>query len=393
MDPDVMAATVSEAHPETMDFLSRAWCNFAVQALQPDKLQDQSIVPTTGFEDKVESTIPKMENGLKMEDADMKFVPPWQSNDLKSWIWMQQAMHPEINYNGCFRKKWLPWKIVPFKNVWSIKKWVKDMKEKRKEEKRMQRAEVHAAVSIAGLAAALAAIAAEKSNGEEPNDDCRREEAVASAAALVAAQCAQVAESMGAKREQLSSIIGSAIHGTSTSDILTLTAAATTSLRGAATLKARTGCRNRMNGSAPVMPIEDSNDYDFDFEKCRSLLAKPTELTIQASDGKRMVRLVSLHLNGEAKVILSIRKLNPLKAITGKKECVVQDLHAELYKDTKCEDEKGTCYQIVLTTTRGTTKLDMADDYQRYKMWAKTIHHMLLLSTSLTRYELQFCKY
>lgn len=29
-------STLSEAHPETMDFLSSAWCNFAVQALQPE---------------------------------------------------------------------------------------------------------------------------------------------------------------------------------------------------------------------------------------------------------------------------------------------------------------------------------------------------------------------
>lgn len=36
-------ATVSEAHPDTMDFLSRAWCNFAIQAFQPES-QDQSLV-------------------------------------------------------------------------------------------------------------------------------------------------------------------------------------------------------------------------------------------------------------------------------------------------------------------------------------------------------------
>ena len=42
-----------------------------------------------------------------------------------------------------------------------IKKWVKEMKEKKKEQKILQKAEVHAAVSIAGLAAALAAVAEE----------------------------------------------------------------------------------------------------------------------------------------------------------------------------------------------------------------------------------------
>lgn len=46
VDPE---PTLSQAHPETMDFLSHAWCNFAVQAFQPESqesslvLQDSSI--------------------------------------------------------------------------------------------------------------------------------------------------------------------------------------------------------------------------------------------------------------------------------------------------------------------------------------------------------------
>jgi hypothetical protein len=35
--------TASDAHPESMDFLSHAWCNFAVQALQPE-LEDRPLV-------------------------------------------------------------------------------------------------------------------------------------------------------------------------------------------------------------------------------------------------------------------------------------------------------------------------------------------------------------
>lgn len=116
-------------------------------------------------------------------------------------------------------------KIVPFK-IASIKKWLKEVKQRRKEEGRLQRAEVHAAISVAGVAVALAAIAAEKTqNGQPPTT---KEAAVASAAALVAAQCAQVAEAMGAKREQLRTAVDSAMSSTSTGDILTLTAAATT---------------------------------------------------------------------------------------------------------------------------------------------------------------------
>ncbi|TYH76682.1 hypothetical protein ES332_D04G103000v1 [Gossypium tomentosum] len=162
----------SEACPETMDILSRAWCDFAVQALQPE-LHDQSIVildnPTKKFESDSPISFTKMEKSIKIDATDFKSsLPPWKSNDVKSWIWMQQAMHPELNYNSCLRKKWMPWKIVSFKGI-SIKKWFKEMKAKRKEEERLQRAEVHAAISVAGLAAALAAIAAENSKRNDCN--------------------------------------------------------------------------------------------------------------------------------------------------------------------------------------------------------------------------------
>lgn len=71
---------------------------------------------------------------------------------------------------------------------------------------------------------------------------------------------------------------------------------------------------------------------------------------------------------------------------------IVIDVHAELYKDSEADQEPDTCYLIVLTTNGGMVKLDMMDDYQRYKMWAMTINHMLMLSTSFTKYELQFYK-
>lgn len=119
----------------------------------------------------------------------------------------------------------MSWKVLPFKSI-PIRKWLKEIKLRRKEEDRLQRAEVHAAISVAGVAAALAAIAADNAKKEESST--AKGAAVASAAALVAAQCAKVAEAMGAKREHLSSVLGSAMSGTTTSDVLTLTAAAKT---------------------------------------------------------------------------------------------------------------------------------------------------------------------
>lgn len=71
---------------------------------------------------------------------------------------------------------------------------------------------------------------------------------------------------------------------------------------------------------------------------------------------------------------------------------VVLDLHAELYKESEAGENDSTSYLIVLTTNKGMIKLDMMDDYQRYRTWSMTINHMLTLSTSFTKYELQFYK-
>ncbi|KAI3524250.1 hypothetical protein L1887_02903 [Cichorium endivia] len=387
--------TLSEAHPETMDLLSRAWCDFAVkEARHEPEFQNQALVlheySISSFDDGSTSpNILKLES-IKMDDTS-KSLPPWKTNDVKSWIWMQQAMHPELNYSSCFRKKWQPWQINPFKSSQlSIKKWLKEIKRKRKENERLQNAEVHAAISVAGVAAALAAIAAQNSRNDGSNSiTTTKEAAVATAAALVAAQCAKTAEAMGAKRQQISTVMSSAMTATTASDILTLAAAASTSIRGATTLKTRSACK-MLNTNVPVLPIEENTDPGFDFEQCRLILKRGSELGIRTSDGRCIVRSVSVVLNHEAKAILRTRKLNLLNAFASKKESVVLDQHVELYKNS--EDGRDPCFLIVLTTTRGIVKLDMIDDDECYKIWAWTINRMLSLATSFTKYSLPCLK-
>ena len=112
MEPD-FKPTISEAHPETMDFLSPAWCNFAVQAIQPG-LQDQSLVildnPIKKFGYDTKPPFPvswitvdldryfmyfilwteikfrklqKMDQSVKVDDAGIKSPPAWKPNDVK----------------------------------------------------------------------------------------------------------------------------------------------------------------------------------------------------------------------------------------------------------------------------------------------------------------------
>lgn len=118
----------------------------------------------------------------------------------------------------------------------TVGRWLKDRKEKRKEETRAHNAQVHAAVSVAAVAAAVAAVAAataaasSSSSGKDNGRGARTDMAVASAATLVAAQCVEAAEALGADREHLAAAVGSAVNVRTPGDVVTITAAAATGL-------------------------------------------------------------------------------------------------------------------------------------------------------------------
>ncbi|RZC15656.1 VAN3-binding protein isoform D [Glycine soja] len=122
-------------------------------------------------------------------------------------------------------------------------RWLKDQKERKKQEIRTHNAHLHAAVSVAGVAAAIAAVAASTASPEMPYANQKNpppaSSAIASAAALVASHCIEIAEDMGAEHDQILTVVNSAINAKTNGDIMTLTAGAATALRGAATLKAR----------------------------------------------------------------------------------------------------------------------------------------------------------
>ncbi|KAL6212560.1 hypothetical protein ACLB2K_017778 [Fragaria x ananassa] len=130
-------------------------------------------------------------------------------------------------------------------------RWLKDQKERKKQEMRSQNAQLHAAVSVAGVAAAVAAIAASTALPETEtlatsvhyktatSERTEISTALASAAALVASRCIEIAEEMGADHDHILSVVSSAVNARTNGDIMTLTAGAATALRGAATLKIR----------------------------------------------------------------------------------------------------------------------------------------------------------
>lgn len=96
---------------------------------------------------------------------------------------------------------------------------------KKKEKARLENAHMHAVLSVAGLAAALAAVtAAENSNGSSS----KMSMALASATELLASHCLEMAESAGAEHDRVASVVRSAVDIHSASDLVTFTAAAAT---------------------------------------------------------------------------------------------------------------------------------------------------------------------
>ncbi|KAF2284303.1 hypothetical protein GH714_020350 [Hevea brasiliensis] len=202
----------------------------------------------------------------------------------------------------------------------TVGRWLKDRREKKKEETRAHNAHLHAAISVAGVAAAVAAIAAataaSSGNGKD-EQMAKTDMAVASAATLVAAQCVEAAEAIGAERDQLASVVSSAVNVRSPGDIMTLTAAAATALRGAATLKAR--ALKEVWNIAAVIPVDkglgagagngNSNgsfsgelvpEQNFLGMCSRELLARGCELLKRTRKGDLHWKIVSVYQQNES---------------------------------------------------------------------------------------------
>jgi hypothetical protein len=96
---------------------------------------------------------------------------------------------------------------------------------KKKDRARVENAHVHSALSVAGLASALAAVtAAENSNGSGTKMNL----AMASATQLLASHCIELAEVAGADHDCVAPVVRSAIEIRSPGDLMTLVAAAAT---------------------------------------------------------------------------------------------------------------------------------------------------------------------
>ncbi|CAK8573670.1 unnamed protein product [Lathyrus sativus] len=282
----------------------------------------------------------------------------------------------------------------------TVGRWLKDRKEKKKEEARARNAEVHAAVSVAAVAAAVAAIAAATAASSGSGDDeqiAKTDSAVASAATLVAAQCVETAESLGADREHLTAVVASAVNVRSAGDIMTLTAAAATALRGAATLKAR--ALKEVWNIAAVIPVErnlggsdggtgsSNSSFSGEFVReenflstCnREYLARGSELLKRTRKGDLHWKVVSVYINRMNQVTLKMKSRHVAGTITKKKKNVV----VELIKDMPAwpgrhllQGGENRRYFGLKTLMRGVVEFECMNQ-RDYDVWTQGVSRLL----------------
>ncbi|KAE8730667.1 Forked1 isoform 2 [Hibiscus syriacus] len=293
----------------------------------------------------------------------------------------------------------------------TVGRWLKDRKEKKKEETRAHNAQLHAAISVAAVASAIAAIAAatagNSSTSGKNEHSTKTDLAVASAATLVAAQCVEAAEAMGAERDHLASVVSSAVNVRSHDDILTLTAAAATALRGAAALKARALkevwniasvipaektagiglCAKGNNGHSNHNNIRELAPEDFLTACGQDLLAKGTELLKRTRKGDLHWKLVSVYMNKTGQVILKMKSKHVAGTFTKKKKNVVLEVCKDMpaWPGRHLFDGGDQCrYFGLKTETRGVIEFECRSE-REYSMWTQGVSRLLSIVAETER--------
>ncbi|XP_030524846.1 VAN3-binding protein [Rhodamnia argentea] len=247
---------------------------------------------------------------------------------------------------------------------------------KKKESVRMENAHVHSAISIAGLAAGLAAVAA----AESSNSESKMSVALASATELLASHCIELAELAGAEHDRVASVVQSAVDIRSAGDLVTLTAAAATALRGEAVLKVRR--RNEAKRNAAISPYDRGMAETHTIKTLRSHIEESItpcegELWQHTTKGLFQMKHASVYINKKSQVILKLKSKHIGGAFSTNSKCIVYGLCDEnsAWPYRKERDNPEEVF-FGLRTAQGFLEFKCKNNAHKQR-WVDAIHNLL----------------
>ncbi|KAB1204369.1 hypothetical protein CJ030_MR8G014180 [Morella rubra] len=260
-------------------------------------------------------------------------------------------------------------------------KWSKDQKDRKKQEIRTHNAQLHAAVSVAGVAAAVAALTASTAAPDMPTANQKTPSitpaAIASAAALVASHCIEIAEEMGADHNHMSTIVNSAVNARTNGDVMTLTAGAATALRGAATLRARL---QKGYGATTLALSEEMGEEGKELNILTALnfVCKGGELLKRTRKGDLHWKQVSFNINSSWQVVAKMKSKHMAGTFTKKKKCIVSAVHSDIpaWPGRQREDASEQMVYFGIKTADRIIEFECNSKGDKH-MWTEGIQHML----------------